>query len=882
MNGLYNSRNNVSDWSNVDHLLKWAGNAFKIRGKSRERVTFASLFQTFQRILNLNNKILELMADMGAKLGGDYVFDRQYIHTSCRDMSTQVYELIYDFNTLVRQKHPELDQVFRAINKDIEEELAGRMVIPRSEFVLGYEHITSDFDDVVGGKNAHIAEIHNRLEMCVPEGFAITTRAFRSFFEYNHLQGIVDQILKEWQEEKLSTEAASDRLKKEITSGSLPPDLTRAMDKAVKHLRRRSGQRHPMLAVRSSAMGEDSEHTFAGQYLSLLNEPHHDLARCYKQVLAGAYSPLAMTYRQQKGISEHEVAMAVACQCMIDAKVSGVLYTLDPLEPGSEVMVISSTWGLGAPVVGGETTGDRFIVSRQYPFLVKAMDIVRKRRRLTAKEAGGCDFEPVEEQMQSRMSLSEAHVRRLAETARAIERYFKCPQDIEFAFDHDNRLIILQARPLNIRSSIAPVVCDLAAVTEQYPVIFSRKGIIVQNGIASGKVFVVHDKADLDRFPNGAILVARETSPQFAKVARKAAGIITDIGTATGHMAAIAREFRIPTVVNTEVATSTLQSLQEITLDAQENVVYGGRIKELCYFGFMEDAFEESYEYRLLRRVLKKITPLNLVDPHAKNFKPDACGSFHDITRFIHEKSVEELANLSLHHRLQDDTAGRKLESDIPLDLVIIDIKDGLNGTDANGTIVTLDQVQSIPMHPFLNGLRSPGAWSRDPMDVDFSSFMASLTRTFSAHNVNPQYLGQNLAVITENYVNMNLRLGYHFNMIDAYIGDQINDNYAYFRFLGGVTDPLRRSRRARLIHSILAQFDFNVDLRGDLVIGRIKKLNPEMMKKKMFLLGQLVGFTRQLDVKMTSDQQIEFFAEKFEQLANPYEPLNELGREIP
>ena len=861
--------------------MRWAAQVFTARGQPRGRVTFAALFHAFQRILELNNKILELMADMGDKLGGDYVFDRQYILSSCREMGTQVYELIYNFNALAPKKHPDLDKVFRRVNHDIEEELAGRLAIPQSEYVLAYDIITGDFGDVVGGKNTHIAEIRNRLDMAVPEGFAITTRAFRSFFDYNRFEAPLDRILNAWHAEKISTEQASRRITEMIAAGRLPPALSRAMDKALKQLGKKMGKHPLMLAVRSSAMGEDSEHSFAGQYLSLLNEPPQHLARCYKEVLAGAYSALAMEYRRQKGFSEHEVAMAVACQCMIDAKVSGVLYTLDPVEPTHEIMTVSSTWGLGAPVVGGQVSADRFQVSRQFPHPVERQDVARKTQRLVAKATGGCGFVPVAEEMQSRVSLSEAQIRKLAGAARAIERYFKCPQDIEWAFDRSDRLYILQARPLNIRSHIAPVVCDIAAVTDRYPIIFSKKGIIVQNGIATGKVFVVQRDGDLDQFPNGAILVARETSPRFAKVARKAAGIITDTGTSTGHMAAIAREFRIPTIVNTEVATRLLRPLQEITLDAQENVVYAGRIKELCYYGLMEEAFEESYEYRLLRRVLKKITPLNLVDPHAKNFRPEACRSFHDITRFIHEKAVEELANFNFRQGMQAETAARKLKSEIPLDLVIIDISGGLEAT-ADGPTVTQGQVQSIPMRAFLDGLRSPGIWSRDPVSVDFSSFMSSLTRTFATQNANPQYLGQNLAVISAHYANINLRLGYHFNMIDAYIGDQLHDNYAYFRFLGGVTDPSRRSRRARFIYETLAQSNFNVDLRGDLVIGRIKKLERTMMEEKMFLLGQLVGFTRQLDVKMINDQQIDHFIKQFAQLAKLEEPANALGRQIP
>ena len=186
-----------------------------------------------------------------------------------------------------------------------------------------------------------------------------------------------------------------------------------------------------------------------------------------------------------------------------------------------------------------------------------------------------------------------------------------------------------------------------------------------------------------------------------------------------------------------------------------------------------------------------------------------------------------------------------------------------------------MDHVRSVPMRALLEGLNSPGAWNNEPMSVDFGSFMSSLTRTFSSQLVSPRFAGQNLAVVSREYANISLRLGYHFNMIDAYIGDQINDNYAYFRFMGGVTDPARRSRRARFIYETLARNNFNVDLRGDMVIGRIKKLNPELMQSKMYLLGQLVGFTRQLDVRMTSDTQIANFSKEFERLLEIKEPMN-------
>jgi pyruvate, water dikinase len=314
--------------------LQWTDKTIRQRGRSHERVTFTSLFHTFQRILELNNRILEIMAEMGDKLGGDYVFDRQYIFASSRQIAGKVYELIYNFNALVPKKFLKLDDIFRNINHDIEEELAGRLVIPQTDYVMPYDIISGDFDDVVGGKNANIAEIRNRLGMAVPEGFAVTTRAFRSFLDHNDIATLVDQTVKSWEAGKLSAQEASGLIMARISSGSISADLGRAMDKAVKHLQQKTGKRQLFLAVRSSGMGEDSEHTFAGQYLSLLNQPLQALAQSYKDVLASAYAPQAMEYRRQKGFSENEVAMAVACQCMVDAKVSGVLYSMDPTPRG--------------------------------------------------------------------------------------------------------------------------------------------------------------------------------------------------------------------------------------------------------------------------------------------------------------------------------------------------------------------------------------------------------------------------------------------------------------------------------------------------------------------------------------------------------------------
>ncbi len=846
--------------------------------RDSEKMSFTTVFARFQDILELNNQILDLMATISNKLGGDYIFDRNYIESSSHLMADLIAKLISNFNILTHGKYRQLNDVFRKINREIEKELSGKLVIPETDYVIPYRSLTRDFSEVAGGKNSNIAELKNQLGLTVPHGFAITTRAFQSFLEYNKLTEKVNIILHAWRGGDKTTEKASLEIRELIDKGKIPPDIQKAFNWGLDNLKTYSDDKKIGLAVRSSALGEDSEHSFAGQYESFLNIFPEDLGKNYKAVIASTYSASAMEYRLQKDFSDQEVAMSVACQMMINPVASGVIYTLDPVSPERRVLLITGTWGLGAPLVSGRIDGDSFVVLREPGHKILELEIVRKKETLVPSDKGGCVFQSVPNEKQTQATISETQVKFLAETALAIERYFKKPQDIEWCLDKNNQFYILQARQLNIASKISAVINDISSIVHKYPVIFSKKGAIVQKGIALGKVFVVNNEEDLENFPNeGAILVTHQFSPILARVVKQAHGIITDIGSPTGHMASIAREFSVPSIVNTKIATKLLTNGEEITIDAEENVIYRGRIEELSLYEFSHDNIGEYYEYRLLRRILKRITPLNLVDPKANNFNPEGCETFHDITRFIHEKAVKALREVNFYSQRKSDILARKLDSKVPLELMMIDIGGGLK-ENAGRKKVTEDEILCLPMIEFLKGVDAPGAWDNEPMSVDFGSFMSSMTRTFSTGAASPRAIGQNLAVMSKEYVNISLRLGYHFSMIVAYISEEINNNYAYFRFNGGVTDPVRRGRRAKFIGRTLEKKGFYVDIRKDLMVARIKKISKESLKEKLYLIGKMVSFTRQLDVKMVDDDQIDLFIKKFEELEK-LEELEELKK---
>jgi pyruvate,water dikinase len=302
----------------------------------------------------------------------------------------------------------------------------------------------------------------------------------------------------------------------------------------------------------------------------------------------------------------------------------------------------------------------------------------------------------------------------------------------------------------------------------------------------------------------------------------------------------------------------------EITVDAEENKIYEGIVPEVLEYQIeSKDQFASLPEFKILKRVLAKVAPLNLIDPTNPEFAPRNCQTFHDIVRFCHEKAVHELISLYTSERRFRDIESREMKLSVPLGLYVIDIGDGLSEDVGPNTVDSIEQVTSVPMRAILQGLTSPGTWSTEAKSLGFDDFMSSLTR-FSLTTAQPRYVGKNLAVISDRYTNLSLRLGYHFNVVDTYVSENINDNYIYFRFVGGVTETERRHRRGLLIRNILEKYDFKVVVRGDLVVARLKKRGHRELEGTLVMLGKLIGFTRQLDTEMVSDKSIDQFERTF------------------
>ncbi len=837
--------------------------------KRNRELPIARFLEKFQVILEKSNETLHLMSDMNDKLGGEYVFDLHYIEESAEKLDDLLLKIISEIKIITHHHTLDLFPAFERIQHTIQEELAGKHVLTSEAMVLPLHEVTDWQRDLVGGKMERLAGLSNHLGLRIPDGFVITTQAFFQHLQHSDLENVIEEA--KYRLDKNDEDGwrrLARTMRKQITDTPLPRKLVTRIHQEYDALVERTNRNNLRVAMRSSAWGEGGKASFAGLYDTQLNLTRDQLIDGYLQIIASAYSFKALQYRFSKGYGEQEVAMAVACQVMTDSTASGVLHTYISHKSRGAIH-INSMWGYCSGIMEGSQPADTIILDREPPYPVLFQKIADKQQQLKPDTKGKMAWQPLSGKQHNILSLTEEQQTTLAQTAKSIERYYKRPQEIEWTFEHNGQLSILQTRDSPVEETPAGEQPFPVNITRDAEIIFSGQGVTVQRGIAIGKIFVIDEKNDLNDFPHGAILLTRHASPRFAAIMHKTRGIITDIGSASGHMSTLAHEFRVPTVVDTKIATQQLKHGDEITLDATQNIVYRGKITELDRFELtVEDVFEDSSEYRLLRRLLNHIYPITILEPQLDKITQASCKTYHDIITVTHKLAIEEIVHLSEKHATQSFPPPKQMKTTIPLGLMIIDAGKGTT-CSLTDRYITLEQIVSRPLRDFWQGLEESGMWRNDPVSVDMGSFMSSMTRTTSLSA--SEKVGRNLAVILDNYMNLSIQLGYHSTSIEAFMADNIDDNTIYFKFFGGATEFIRRARRTLFITNVLRHYDFMVEIQGDLVAGRVKKLSIDRMSRRMMILGGLVGYTRQLDALMNSDDDVlhhtRYFIETIERM---------------
>jgi pyruvate,water dikinase len=471
-------------------------------------------------------------------------------------------------------------------------------------FILWFDEIRKENVDIVGGKNANLGEMYQTLtkvggknkgeSIQVPYGFAVTAESYRYFIEKNNLDKKIKDVLKNLNTKNIKNlENAGSKVREMILKASFPPELashiTGAYKKLAEHFELKPSDLD--VAVRSSATAEDlPDASFAGQQESYLNvRGEQEVLLNIKKAFSSLFTNRALSYRHDTGYDHFNVLLSVAVQKMVrsDRGASGVLFTLDTENGFKDIILINASWGLGEYVVKGVITPDEYVIfkptlAKGYKSIIsKRMGSKEKKLVYSHKKNKVVKEEKVAKKDQNRFALNDQQILQLSRWGALIEKHYKRPMDIEWAYDGElKQLFIVQARPETVQFT------KKGTTLEEYKLL--EKGTLLVQGaavgakIGQGKVHFVKDISQIADFKKGEVLVAKITDPDWEPIMKIASAIVTDAGGRTSHAAIVSRELGIPAIVGTGNATKVLKEGSEVTVSCAEGEigkVYKGLLK---------------------------------------------------------------------------------------------------------------------------------------------------------------------------------------------------------------------------------------------------------------------------------------------------------------
>ncbi len=456
--------------------------------------------------------------------------------------------------------------------------------------------------EAVGGKNASLGEMISQLAASgvrVPGGFATTAHAFRQFLAHGGLkERIADKLSTLDVEDVRALAQAGEKIRTWVLETPFPPALEAAIREQYAKLVS-GGAAEASFAVRSSATAEDMpDASFAGQQETFLNVSGiENVLHRIKEVFASLYNDRAISYRVHKGYAHADVALSAGIQRMVrsDLGAAGVIFTIDTESGFTDVVFVTSSFGLGETVVQGAVNPDEFYVHK--PTLAAGRPAVIRRslgsklQRMefaspAEKAASGRLVKIVDTppEQRNRYSLNDDDVMELARYAVIIEKHYGRAMDIEWGKDGvDGKLYILQARPETVKSQQAGKVemrYRLKGDSAKNTVL--AEGRAIGQKIGTGPVRLVTSPAEMDRVQPGDVLVTDMTDPNWEPVMKRASAIVTNRGGRTCHAAIIARELGIPAVVGCGNATEKVQEGALVTVSCAEGdagFVYDGLLE---------------------------------------------------------------------------------------------------------------------------------------------------------------------------------------------------------------------------------------------------------------------------------------------------------------
>lgn len=782
-------------------------------------------YEAFKILLEYDSQALDLVADLEELFYGRKLADRMQANCLQIQLSQAVYGMIGELQEMHPHKFRELTDEFQRID------LKARNAVALPAYNSGLPYTiplaaAGECPELTGGKAYNLGRVHSLGHMEALPGFVVTSNAFHAYLDHNNLRPEVSKRL-------CRMEVGNVRLLSSLTlelqelflSGEVPPAVAAEIRSGLDTYLDGNGK----LAVRSSALAEDSDISFAGQYASELEVEPEDVQEAYKRVLAGKYCPRAVSYRISNALTDNDTAMAVLIVPMIDARSSGVVYSMDPDCLSRDSVGVYGVSGLGASLVDGSVVPVKGSLHRG------------KEPRLVSE----CAFD--------RSALpDERKLIQLAECALKLEEQFGCPQDMEWAVDHDGQFHILQTRPLQLEVNQQEVE---PAPVAALPVIEGLER--ASGGAGCGEIYFARNGEEIARIPEGAIVVTPALKPALLTFAAKMNGVLSLAGSRASHFGSVARELGIPVLVGDVMGR--FEPGQLVTVDGMAGAVYEGCVEDVLTRS-CSDAQAYPRILNLYKDMVAPLARLNLVDPRKENFTPAGCDSMHDLIRYCHEMAVQEMFSVVDKRGLGMGDSKRLLTS-LPLVVYLIDLDKGfVDGAHEREKLVP-DDLHSAPMQAFWKGLSDKRVdWPEELTHVDWEEFDRMAAGIFSKDSK----LLASYGLLAEDYLHLLVRFGYHFSEVDSLCGPVSGHNYIKFRFKGGGAGLENRVLRLEFISKVLEHYGFETETRGDMLLAFSSRLEAKATKSQLAVLGYLMAVTRMMDMRLNNSEQVEVELQKF------------------
>lgn len=308
-------------------------------------------------------------------------------------------------------------------------------------FIKSFSKISKKSAFEAGGKGASLGEMTN-AKIPVPPGFVLLAGAFDRFLAETDLTQELEAILKKVNYKDInSVDGASAKIRNLISRAAMPMDLQKDIASEFKKLKAK------FVAVRSSATAEDSSSaSWAGELETYLNTTEKTLLLNVKKCWSSLFTPRAIFYRHEKKLLKTKVSVAVVVQEMVDSEISGIAFTVHPVTKDKNQMIIEAGYGLGEAIVSGSITPDSYVLDKRDYSLID-INVATQEKQIIKGVGGGTKWTPVAKSARAKQKLNGRQIVELARICAGIEKHYKFPCDIEWAYKQ-GKFYITQSRPI--------------------------------------------------------------------------------------------------------------------------------------------------------------------------------------------------------------------------------------------------------------------------------------------------------------------------------------------------------------------------------------------------------------------------------------------------